>query len=253
MNNKNLILLGVAAVVLGGAAFFLSRGTATRAPALNGQPLVRPFDVEQVAQIQIGDKLALVAGDDGWIVPAATNAPADRAKITENLLKLLDLKVGQVVRGKTIASPLVVKVLDANGGELAALTLGEPHPKYGFGRYVAFKGETVLVADPLDGFTEDAGYWLAPPPPAPEPAEPAEPEADLEGLDRGGEAAPALDRAPSGADLENLEKTPAEPVAETEAEPVAEAEVESAPETPAEPEAAPEAAAEPEAEAAPAE
>ena len=253
MNNKNLILLGVAAVVLGGAAIFLSGRTAKGAPRLNGQPLVKAFDVEQVAQIQIGDKLALVAGDDGWIVPAATNAPADRAKITENLLKLLDLKVGQVVRGKTIASPLVVKVLDANGGELAALTLGEPHPKYGFGRYVAFKGETVLVADPLDGFTEDAGYWLAPPPPAPEPAEPAEPEADLEGLDRGGEAAPALDRAPSGADLENLEKTPAEPVAETEAEPVAEAEVESAPETPAEPDAAPEAAAEPEAEAAPAE
>lgn len=236
MNNKNLIILGVAAVVLGGAAFFLSRGTATRAPALNGQKLVPPFDVEKVAKIEIGSALALVAGDEGWIVPAATNAPADRAKITENLLKLLDLKVGQVVRGKTIENPLAVKVFDANGGELAALTLGERHPKYGFGRYAAFKGETVLVADTLDAFTEDAGFWLAPPP-APKPAEPAEPEADLEGLDRGGEAAPALDRAPSGADLENLEKTPAEPVAEAEAEPVAEAEVESAPETPAEPEA----------------
>ncbi len=238
MNNKNLIILGVAAVVLGGAAFLLSSGTATRAPALNGQKLVPPFDVEKVAKIEIGSALALVAGDEGWIVPAATNAPADRAKITENLLKLLDLKVGQVVRGKTIENPLAVKVFDANGGELAALTLGERHPKYGFGRYAAFKGETVLVADTLDAFTEDAGFWLAPPP-APEPAEPAEPEAaeeaepeaDLEGLDRGGEAAPALDRAPSGADLENLEKTPAEPVAETEAE--------SAPETPAEPEAAP--------------
>ena len=234
MNNKNLIILGVAAVVLGGAAFFLSSGTATRAPALNGQKLVKPFDVEKVAKIEIGPSLALVAGDEGWIVPAATNAPADRAKITENLLKLLDLKVGQVVRGKTIENPLAVKVFDANGGELAALTLGERHPKYGFGRYAAFKGETVLVADTLDAFTEDAGFWLAPPPaPAPEPAEPAEPEADLEGLDRGGEAAPALDRAPSGADLENLEKTPAEP--------------EAAPEAPAEPEAAPEAAAEPEA------
>ena len=253
MNNKNLIILGVAAVVLGGAAFFLSRGTATRAPALNGQRLVPPFDVEKVAKIEIGSALALVAGAEGWIVPAATNAPADRAKITENLLKLLDLKVGQVVRGKTIENPLAVKVFDANGGELAALTLGERHPKYGFGRYAAFKGETVLVADTLDAFTEDAGFWLAPPPAEPEPAADAKPEADLEGLDRGGEAAPALDRAPSGADLENLEKTPAEPVAETEAEPVAEAEVESAPETPAEPEAAPEAAAEPEAEAAPAE
>ena len=176
MNNKNLIILGVAAVVLGGAAFFLSDGTATRAPALNGQKLVQPFDVEKVAKIEIGDALALVAGDAGWIVPAATNAPADRAKIAENLLKLLDLKVGQVVRGKTIEHPLAVKVFDANGGELAALTLGERHPKYGFGRYAAFKGETVLVADPLDAFTEDAGYWLAPPP----PAEPAEEEAEPE-------------------------------------------------------------------------
>ena len=218
MNNKNLIILGMAAVVLGGAAFFLSRGTATRAPALNGQRLVKPFDVEKVAKIEIGPSLALVAGDTGWIVPAATNAPADRAKITENLLKLLDLKVGQVVRGKTIENPLAVKVFDANGGELAALTLGERHPKYGFGRYAAFKGETVLVADTLDAFTEDAGFWLAPPPPPP-----AEPAADAE--------------------------TPAEP----EAAPEPPAESEAAPEPPAEPEAAPEAAAEPEAEAAPAE
>ena len=191
MNNKNLILLGVAAVVLGGAAVFLSGSAAKGAPRLNGQPLVRPFDVEQVAQIQIGDKLALVAGDDGWIVPAATNAPADRAKIAENLLKILDLKVGQVVRGKTIASPLVVKVLDANGGELAALTLGEPHPKYGFGRYVAFKGETVLVADPLDAFSEDAGYWLAPKPEEPQPEEPKPEESKEE--------------APKEENLENLE------------------------------------------------
>ena len=227
MNNKNLIILGVAAVVLGGAAFFLSRGTATRAPALNGQRLVPPFDVEKVAKIEIGPSLALVAGDAGWIVPAATNAPADRAKITENLLKLLDLKVGQVVRGKTIEKPLAVKVFDADGGELAALTLGERHPKYGFGRYAAFKGETVLVADTLDAFTEDAGFWLAPPPPAPEPAADAEPPAEPE-------AAP---------------ETPAEP----EAAPETPAESEAAPEPPAEPEAAPEAAAEPEAEAAPAE
>ncbi len=221
MNNKNLIILGVAAVVLGGAAFFLSRGTATRAPALNGQKLVKPFDVEKVAKIEIGPSLALVAGDAGWIVPAATNAPADRAKITENLLKLLDLKVGQVVRGKTIENPLAVKVFDANGGELAALTLGERHPKYGFGRYAAFKGETVLVADTLDAFTEDAGFWLAPPPPAPEPAADAEPPAEPE-------AAP---------------ETPAEP----EAAPEPPAESEAAPEPPVEPEAAPEAAAEPEA------
>ena len=172
MNNKNLILLGVAAVVLGGAACFLSGSSAKGAPKLNGQPLVKPFDVEKVAQIQIGDALSLVAGDEGWIVPAATNAPADRAKIAENLLKILDLKVGQVVRGKTIENPLVVKVLDANGGELAALTLGERHPKYGFGRYAAFKGETVLVADPLDAFTEDAGYWLAPKPEEPKPNAP---------------------------------------------------------------------------------
>ena len=81
MNNKNLIILGVAAVVLGGAAFFLSRGTATRAPALNGQRLVPPFDVEKVAKIEIGSALALVAGDEGWIVPAATNAPAEPINI----------------------------------------------------------------------------------------------------------------------------------------------------------------------------
>ena len=181
MNNKNLMALGVAAVVLGAAACFLANDATKGVPKLNGQPLVPAFDVEKVAKIEIGDKLAIVADETGWVVPVVTNAPADRAKIAENLLKLLDLRVGQVVRGKTIANPLVVKVFDANGGELAALTLGERHPKYGFGRYAAFRGETVLVADTLDAFTEeDVDYWLAPKPaPEPEPEpEAAEPSPD---------------------------------------------------------------------------
>ena len=70
MNNKNLILLGVAAVVLGGAAIFLSGRTAKGAPRLNGQPLVRPFDVEQVAQIQ-----ATMAGSSR---PRRTRPPTAR-------------------------------------------------------------------------------------------------------------------------------------------------------------------------------
>ena len=61
MNNKNLMALGVAAVVLGAAACFLANDATKGVPKLNGQPLVPAFDVEKVAKIEIGDKLVLAA------------------------------------------------------------------------------------------------------------------------------------------------------------------------------------------------
>ena len=63
--------------------------------------------------------------------------------------------------GKTVeeAEKVPVKVRDATGQELASLTLGPRHERWGFGRYAEFKGQTVLVGDSLDAFGEDAKSW----------------------------------------------------------------------------------------------
>ena len=159
MNNKSLIGLAVVAVVLGGAAYFLNSGSKGSAPRLNGKAIASGLKVADVARIEIGGKLTLVAGDKGWSAETLNGYPADREKIAENLLKLGELKVGQVVRGKTLDNPTPVVLRDAAGRELVNLPLGEKHAKWGHGRYAAFAGETVLVSDTLDAFDGDAKSW----------------------------------------------------------------------------------------------
>ena len=160
MTTKNLIVLGAVAVVLGGAAYFLNGGAKVSAPKLNGKAVVPGLDASQVAKIEIGTKLALAAGDKGWMVETLNGYPADREKIVENLLKLRELKVGQVVRGKTLDATTSVVLKDAAGKELAKLELGPKHEKWGHGRYAKFEGESVLVSDSLDAFEGDAKQWI---------------------------------------------------------------------------------------------
>lgn len=159
MTTKGILALAATAAVLGGVAWYERSGVRMRGSRLNGERLVPRFEVADVASVEIGDKVKLAAGADGWTVVTMQDYPADRAKITEGLMKLWDLKVGQVVRGKELAEKTPVTVRDASGRELASVTLGERHAKWGFGRYAAFKDETVLVGDPLDAFGDDPLRW----------------------------------------------------------------------------------------------
>ena len=174
MTTKNLIALGAVAVVLGGAAYVLNSGSKGTAPKLNGKAVAAGLKLADVARIEIGDKLKLAAGDKGWTVETLNGYPADREKIAENLLKLADLKVGQivenllkltelkvgqVVRGKKLDTTTPVVLKDAAGKELVNLPLGEKHAKWGHGRYATFAGETVLVSDQLDAFEGDVKQW----------------------------------------------------------------------------------------------
>ena len=160
MTTKNLIALGAVAVVLGGAAYFLNSGSKGSAPKLNGKAVLPGFDASAVAKIEVGSKLALAAGDKGWTVETYHGYPASREKIVENLLKLGELKVGQVVRGKKLDATTPVVLKDAAGQELAKLELGPRHEKWGHGRYVKFAGESVLVSDSLDAYDGDAKQWI---------------------------------------------------------------------------------------------
>ena len=176
MTTKNLIILGAAAVVLGGVAYWTSADTRMKTPSAVGRRVLPAFSVADVARVEIGGakKVALAASDAGWKVESLYGYPADVAKIRENLLKLQELKVGQVATGKTIDAPAEVALKDAAGKALATLRLGDTHtakPKgqmaqfggggYPDGRYVLFEGKTpVLVKDALEAFDGDPKKWI---------------------------------------------------------------------------------------------
>ncbi|MBQ0033148.1 MAG: DUF4340 domain-containing protein [bacterium] len=159
MSNKGLIGLAVVAVVLGGAAYFLNGGAKSSTPKLNGKAVVPGLDASEDPNIDNGTQLALPAGDKGWTVTTLNGYPADREKIVENLLKLRELKVGQVVRGKALDATTPVVLKDAAGKELAKLELGPKHEKWGHGRYAKFDGASVLLSDSLDAYEGDAKQW----------------------------------------------------------------------------------------------
>ncbi len=171
MNSKSLFSLLGAAVVLGGAAYLLQSGSRPAAAKLNGKAILPGLSVADVARVELGDKVALAASTDGWKVESLHGYPADRGKIADNLMKLAELKVGQVARGRKLGSETKVALKDASGKALATLTLGDKHVKkatgqaamygggYPDGRYVAFEGETVLVKDALEAFDGDVKQW----------------------------------------------------------------------------------------------
>ena len=172
---KNGIVLIVVAVVLAVAAYFVTNKSGEKVPRLAGKKILPAFSLADVAKIDVGEKLALSASDQGWVIDSLYGYRADREKIMENLLKLQDLKVGQVARGRKIASPMKVSLKDGAGKEIAAVALGEAHAKKGMnqaammyggsfadGRYVEFEGETVLVNDALEAFNGDAKKWCSP-------------------------------------------------------------------------------------------
>lgn len=160
MNTKQMLLLGAAATILCGAAYWLNGSSRrSQAPKLNGQVVFPALDIASIASVSVGDKFSLVSGEDGWTLKSAHGYPAAREKILENLMKLAELKVGQVVRGKQIAKSEALVVKDADGKCLASLDLGEKHAKWGYGRYASFEGATVLLSDALDAFDGEVRSW----------------------------------------------------------------------------------------------
>ena len=171
---KKLLILVIAAAALLGAAYLL-KGRSQKTPNLVGRKILAPFNVADVARVEIGgaQSLALAAGEKGWTVDALHGYPADAATIRDALLKLKDLKAGQPASGISNAAPTTVVLKDAGGKELAKLEMGEQHrsaPRgemaqfggggYPDGRYVAFEGTTVVVNDALDAFNGDPKKWV---------------------------------------------------------------------------------------------
>ena len=159
MNSKTLVILIGIAAGLAGAAYLTRSGNRPSGAKLNGRTILPGLDVSKIARVDCG-KLALAAKDTGWTVESYQDYPADQSRLAENLMALTELKVGQTARGKKLAETKLLKLKDAEGGEIASVTLGEKHPTWGHGRYLAFEGETVLVADTLDAFDGDPKRWI---------------------------------------------------------------------------------------------
>ena len=158
MSTKKLAMLVVAAVVLVAVASFLRGSSHSSAPKLNGRKILPDLSLADVARVEAGG-VKIAATDAGWVIESMQNYPADRAKIIANLQKLQDLKVGQVAKGRELKERTPVVLRGADGKELASVVLGETHPKWGFGRYAEFEGQTVLVGDMLEAFDGDPKRW----------------------------------------------------------------------------------------------
>ena len=175
MTTKNLVILAAAAAVLGGAAYYTSKSGSVKTPSLVGKKVLPAFELADVARVEIGGekKLALASSETGWKVESLYGYPADVTKIRENLLKLQDLKVGQMATGTKIEKPAAVELKNSAGKAIASLQLGGTHnakPRgqmaqfggggYPDGRYMLFEGKAVLVKDALDAFDGDPKKWV---------------------------------------------------------------------------------------------
>ncbi len=166
-------------VILAGALLALATWTSKRhhaaPPSGIGRALLPQLDLETVARLEIthtGAPLIIARGDDGWRVESLFGFPADVAKLRDNLLKIKELKIGDVARGMNIdTNATLVDIQSSAGKPLATLRLGKRYEHassggaYGGnagGRYLSVAGDpkVYLVKESLDDFDGDGKVWV---------------------------------------------------------------------------------------------
>ncbi|HKQ38231.1 MAG TPA: DUF4340 domain-containing protein [Verrucomicrobiae bacterium] len=141
MNRKQLTVLIVAGLVIGGAAIFISKNRDKMQATSNqriGQQVVQKFPINDVERITVkhgSEQMNLTRKDGRWVV-AERDYPANFGSVSEFLRKVWDLKVAQPVRitEKQLArleltpqSGTVVEFKDKSGKLLNTLLLGKKH------------------------------------------------------------------------------------------------------------------------------
>jgi hypothetical protein len=184
MSKKALGFLAGITIVLVVTALTSSRKTERAATTKPGQTLLPGLELNAIEQVQITTegKIATLAKQEGtWVVTSKHSFPANFNKLREQLLKLSDLKVGQIMKVDDaqkaelkITGPAAgrVELLDKAGTPLATLILGEtrerpapqgsPYGAYPDGRFVsADNGKSViLVADSMSDLSSDSLGWV---------------------------------------------------------------------------------------------
>jgi hypothetical protein len=194
MNRKQLILLVLALIILGGAGLVLhnrSQQSWDTSGTRLGEKLLPNFQVNDVAAIHIknGDDLDLVKTNDRWCVKQRDDYPASFAQISDLLIKMGDLKIAQdepigpsqlermhlTDPGKSPDAATLIEFQDSQGKILQSLLLGKKHTRKSDrptpwgdsempdGRYVMLKSDpnnVITVSDPLTSVDAKPSGWL---------------------------------------------------------------------------------------------
>lgn len=200
MKTRNLILLVVIAGLLAGWAAWTLRPRSKPENALIGAKVLPNLPINRVAKITLttpNETFTLAKVKGIWAVANRFNYPAAFDKISDSLLQLSELKIGQVMNtadqaqkgafallDPAQATPRKeqvgtrVELRDEKDGLLAAFLIGKPFlrsaPEGGMGGPLSYGGDypdgqyvqtqdghAVLVAKTLDRFTGDVKNWLA--------------------------------------------------------------------------------------------
>jgi hypothetical protein len=200
MNQKQLGILLVLVLVLGGAGLFLlksekSSWSGGEGPTV-GKKLLGNLAINDVARISIkssAGEVTLAKKDDLWRVKERNDYPANFSEITDVLRKLSDLKVVQsekvgpsqlprlqLAPGPGTNGPVTVEFKDVSDKPLRTLLLGKMHTRKsnrpsapmgmdmedgGFpdGRYVKLASDAdsvALISDPLTSLEPKPEHWL---------------------------------------------------------------------------------------------
>ena len=197
MNRKQLAILLVLVIVLGGAGLLLRKKQAASWKGANpsiGQKLLGNFPVNDVTRIDIKqgtNELNLVKQDDLWRVRERNGYPANYSEISDFLIKARDLKIVQsenlgpsqwprlaLVAGQGTNAALEVKFLGQNDKPIKTLFFGKMHTKksnrqspYGDmgggdwpdGRFVRAGGDSgnvVLISETFANIEPRPEQWL---------------------------------------------------------------------------------------------
>ena len=101
MKGKNLLILIVVAAVLVGLAVSSSRKQSRPVSNLIGTKLFSELPVNDVERIVVksgSSTVEVVRAESEWVLPSRYGYPANFSKIRDALLKLADMKIGQVLR-----------------------------------------------------------------------------------------------------------------------------------------------------------
>jgi len=193
MNKQFLAILGVLVVVMGGGALLVFNQNESQKPAVTaqlGQPLLKGLKASEVSTIVIRDAkntLTLAKKDNRWTIAEKNGFAADLDKVTDLVVKSIELKAGQVEpigekdRARlTLAEPgkenaaTAITFKGADGKTLAELLVGKKYFKtepegdsskaQGDGRFVMLPSDpkqVYIVADPLRLASATSGDWIS--------------------------------------------------------------------------------------------
>ena len=190
MKGKNLLILVVLALILAGLAVVTSRRSQNAPPDLVGKSVLPDLPVNDIAQLVVrsGPETSIVEKVGGtWLSRSRYGYPADFSKVKDTILKLAELKIGQVVKADDALraklkmvppsdsdeSSTMIELRGAQGDILASLLLGATRQRapdeqqaafgpYPVGHYVSpDNGQAVcLVAEVLDTIKATPIDWI---------------------------------------------------------------------------------------------